>query len=350
MLTDLALGAAVSAAVSVVACRAMMAAGVVDEPDVARKAHRAPTPTSGGVGAAAGFALGMVALTLLTLWRSELDAQTFNWIAAAAGFSCGFAALGLCDDAWPLGPRLKFSLFTLGALASAWIVGIVHTLPLSDELMVALPFWVGLVGSALWVFTLVNAVNFMDGANGLAMGSVATGLIGLALVSLNADAPGAAALAFCGAAALAGFLVWNYPHGKLFAGDSGALFAGALAALASLIAIREGGVSPFIPPLLFFPLLADVLLTLAWRVSRKRRLLAGHAEHLYQIVIRGGATHAAVSARYWAVTAACAIVALIAERVGGVAPPLALACVAAASLLVSAQTRRFAQARGMGEV
>lgn len=347
MLTDLALGAAVSAGASVFACRAMMAAGLLDEPGAARNAHREPTPTGGGVGAALGFALGMVALSLLAEWRAEIGADAARRIVAATAFACGFAALGLYDDARPLGPRVKVSLFAAGATISAWLAGAVQALALSDALVLTLPLEVALFGSALWVFTLVNAVNFMDGANGLAMGSVAVGLVALALISFGADAPAAAALALCGAAALAGFLVWNYPHGRLFAGDSGALFAGALAALVSLIAIREGGVSPFIPPLLFFPILADVLLTLAWRAGRRRKLLAGHAEHLYQIAIRGGVGPASVAAAYWAIAAGCGLLGYLAERVGSFAPPLALACAALVSLFVSAQTRRFAQARGL---
>lgn len=164
-------------------------------------------------------------------------------------------------------------------------------------------------------------------------------------------------MALCGAAALAGFLFWNYPAGRLFAGDSGALFAGALAALASLAVIHKTAISPFIPPVLFFPLLADVLLTLAWRVSRRRQILKGHAEHFYQIAIRAGWTHARIAALYWIATAFCGAIGFLAVAAdfsglawGGYAPPLALAGLAAAALLISARVRAFARARGMGEV
>jgi UDP-N-acetylmuramyl pentapeptide phosphotransferase/UDP-N-acetylglucosamine-1-phosphate transferase len=349
-LTDLGLAAAVATAASIVLCRAMMEAGLVDMPGAARKAHRQPTPTSGGVGAAAGFALGMLALSLLPDFRANFSEDIGKRLFGVTAFVCGFGALGLYDDVRPLGPRTKFAMFVIGSVASAALAAPVQTLPLSDDLVITLPYWLGLGGSALWVFTLVNAVNFMDGSNGLSMGSVAVGLIGLALVSIAAPAPGAAALALLGAASLMGFLLWNFPSGRLFAGDSGALFAGALAALASLVAIQEGGVSPFVPPLLFFPVLADVLLTLAWRVRQKRKILAGHAEHIYQIIIRGGSTHASVALIYWGVTAVCAIVALIAQWAGSFAPPVALAVAAILSLAASHMTRRFAKARDMGEV
>ncbi|GAN00238.1 undecaprenyl-phosphate N-acetylglucosaminyl 1-phosphate transferase [alpha proteobacterium U9-1i] len=347
---DLALGAAVAGGVSLMACRAMMAAGLVDAPNIARKAHKAPTPTSGGVGAAAGFALGMIVLSLLTAWRANIDFDAARRIAGATAFACAFAAIGLWDDARPLGPRLKFSLFAVASIVSVWVAGPAMAFPVTDTAIYMLPLWAALLGSALWVFTMVNAVNFMDGANGLAMGGVAVGLAGLALIGLDAHAPGAAALAACGAAALVGFLVWNYPSGKLFAGDSGALFAGALAALASLIAIREGGVSPFIPPLVFFPLIADVLLTLAWRARKRRSLLSGHAEHVYQIMIRGGAKATNVSLMYWGATGVCALAAFAAHVVGSFAPALMLALAAVAAIVLSVLARRFAKKRGLGEV
>src|SRR5262249_5247934 len=155
-------------------------------------------------------------------------------------------------------------------------------------------------------------------------------------------APDAAVMGFCGAGALVGFLIWNYPGGKLFAGDSGALFVGAIASLASLMAIAQDGVSPFIPPMLFFPLLGDALLTLAWRARRKRNLLHGHSDHLYQVALRAEFSHARVSAFYWLAALVCAAVAVLVERAGGWTPLIAFAALAAAALLIAAMVRAWA--------
>ena len=350
MLLDLALSMGAAFAVSLLACRAMMAAGLVDAPTMARKAHKKPTPTSGGVGAAAGFAVGMIVISQLSEWRANLDFEAARRVTGVTAFACAFAVIGLWDDVRPLGPRLKVSLFTLAAVFASYVVGPAQIFPITDGFIYTLPLQIAVFGSALWVFTMVNGVNFMDGANGLAMGSVAVGLFGLGAIAANAHAPGALALAYCGAAALIGFLVWNYPSGKLFAGDSGALFAGALAALASLSAIQGGGVSPFVPPLLFFPLLADVLLTLAWRAMKKRKLLTGHREHVYQIMIRGGVKVRHVARIYWWATLVCCLVAFAAHVVGSFTPIAALAIVAFASVVITVQARRFAAKRGMGEV
>ena len=354
MIIDLAAGAILSALVSLLVCRALIGAGLFDLPNLARKAHRDPTPTSGGLGIGAGVAAGLLLLSLAPLmaWRENLDSEQAQRLARSVSVCFGFLMLGFIDDTYVLGPRTKFAIFVVVSAAAVLGAGVAETFAIG-RFYLQLGFWVGLAGSILWVFTLVNCVNFMDGANGLSMGSVAVGLLFLCATALSVGAVGAAVLALCGAGALAGFLVWNFPNGLLFAGDSGALFAGAVAATASLMTISVGGVSPFIPPILFFPLLADVLMTLAWRVSRKRALLDGHAEHFYQIGIRAGLRHGTVALVYWIATALCGVlgfIAAVASRGPGpaaFAPPLAFLALAAAALIISTLMRRFAVARGL---
>ena len=359
MFLELGLGAVFAAVTSLIACRLVIAAKLVDVPDVARKAHRNPTPTSGGLGIALGFGAGLLAANVFSTpdWRAQVGVEGFARLSIATVMACAFLALGFLDDARPLGPRTKFAVFVALAIGAVLSVGPVETLPLGGNVTLELGFWLGLFGSGLFVFTLVNCVNFMDGANGLAMGSAAVGLATLAAIGLLAGAPGVGAMALCGAGALAGFLVWNFPNGRLFAGDSGALFAGALAALASLLAVHQAGLSPLLAPVVFFPLLADVLLTLAWRVRQRRRILNGHAEHLYQIALRSGMSHARIALIYWAAMAACGVVAVAAARLdasglawGTYAPLAALVALALVWLGISAAARKVARVRGLGEV
>jgi UDP-N-acetylmuramyl pentapeptide phosphotransferase/UDP-N-acetylglucosamine-1-phosphate transferase len=303
------------------------------------------------LGVALGYALGLLAIVARLVMSGDdwLDAEAARRLAVATAFAFVFLVIGFVDDAAPLGPRGKFAAFTMAAVSAALAVGVARVFPLGAGHAIDVGFAAGLVGSTLWIFTLVNSVNFMDGANGLAMGSAAIGLLGLALVALNAHAPDAAAMGLCGAGALIGFLIWNYPNGKLFAGDSGALFVGALASLASLMAISEAGVSPFVPPMLFFPLLADALLTLAWRARRKRNLLHGHSDHLYQVAIRAKLSHRRVAAFYWLAALASGAVSIAAQRAGGLFPLTAFAALAAGALLVAAMVRAWSVKRGIGE-
>jgi UDP-GlcNAc:undecaprenyl-phosphate/decaprenyl-phosphate GlcNAc-1-phosphate transferase len=337
---------------SLLSCAALMRVGPLDRPAQAHKQHSDPTPT-GGVGICFGFAAGLLMLSLSSdRWRQSIDLDDATLLSPAAVFAFLFLLIGFIDDARPLGPRLKFALFAAASLGAALQVGVVNNLPLGWHASLELPFLVGLAGTALWVFALVNCVNFMDGANGLAMGCVAIGLFALAMISYALGSTSGTAIGLCGAGALFGFLFWNFPNGRLFAGDAGALFAGALAALGSLIVIARTELSPFIPPLLFFPLLADALLTLAWRVGRRRRsLLDGHSEHLYQIALRARWSHPRVAYTYWTASAICGGLGyLVARDPASPGPWLALAAAAAISLLVSALVRGYAIAKGIAEV
>jgi UDP-N-acetylmuramyl pentapeptide phosphotransferase/UDP-N-acetylglucosamine-1-phosphate transferase len=246
-----------------------------------------------------------------------------------------------------LSAKLKFALFTLASLAATMAMTPVLSIPLGGGMQIILPFWVGVFGTALWVFTIVNSVNFMDGANGLAMGSVAIGLASLAAVSFSHGSVAGVVICLCAFGAILGFLFWNFPSGRLFAGDSGALFAGALAAFASVMVIHRTGVSPLIPAILFFPLLADVLVTLAWRAWRRRTLFDGHSEHLYQIARHGGMSHAEVSFIYWSAMAVCGAIGFLVAEDRGFAAPIALATLSMVAIVVSTSVRRFAGRRGI---
>lgn len=349
---DLAIGAGAAWAASLIVCRTLIGAPIVDLPNEARKLHVAPTPTSGGVAIALGFAVGLMSLSLLPFaWRDEITEQGAAMSSIGAAFAYSFLMLGFLDDAFPLGPRLKFTVFSVLALAASMSVGPVKMLPIGMDAPIVLAFPFALAGTALWVFTLVNCVNFMDGANGLAMGSVAIGLIVLAALGVTLNAPSGAAIAVCGAGALIGFLFWNFPDGRLFAGDSGALFAGAMAALASLVLIQRAGLSPFVPPILFFPLLADALLTLAWRASRGRSLLDGHSEHLYQIAQRAGWGRRRIALIYWAAMAGCGLIGFaVALFPNTPAPALALAALSLAAIVISSRVRRAALKAGIAEL
>jgi len=348
---DLTVAVLVALACSFAVCRALIGAPIVDMPDSARKAHVAPTPTSGGVAMALGFAFGLFALgALSTVWRHAIELLSATRATWAAILAYCFLFLGFLDDAYPLGPRLKFLVFTALSMATALLIGVVSVLPVGETHLI-LPYPIALLGTALWVFTLVNCVNFMDGANGLAMGSVAIGLITIAIIALHLGGLGAAAISACGAGALIGFLFWNFPGGRLFAGDSGALFAGALGAVASLSLIARGDLSPFVPPIIFFPLLADALLTLAWRARRGRSLLDGHSEHIYQIAQRAGWGRRRIALIYWAAMALCGGVSVAAVWLRDpLFAPIALAVLAVLALTISTVVRSAAKKRGIAEI
>jgi Fuc2NAc and GlcNAc transferase len=372
MLVATIIAAAIAFVGAVLGARVVMAAGLMDAPTAVRKVHRAPTPTAGGLGIAFAFALALAAALhpMSGLLVGAIEPGAAADLAGCVAAAFALLVIGVIDDAWPLSPRRKFALMMTVAFTFTALAARADGLSIAPGLAVPLPTVLAIAGSALFYFTLVNAVNFMDGANGLAIGSTAIGVAGLGAIAAAHEAPSLALACATATAAMAGFLVWNFPSGRIFAGDAGSLFCGALAAGLSLVAVQDAGVSVFVPPILFFPMLADVLLTLAWRVGRKRPALRSHRDHLFQIGLRHGLSHRRITLTYWIVAIHCGLVAflasfgaridlaqtgalvkapmfMLAAWVAAFAPLIAWAALALVSIKVSGKLRAFAAKNGL---
>lgn len=338
MLLSAIVAALLASGVSFALCRALIAAGPLDVPSESRKAHATPTPTSGGLAIAGGALAGHFALRLPPTDASHVELW-WLWLVP-----CSFLLIGYVDDMRGLPARAKAIMFLALSLIGALGAGAIESFPLHRDLALAVPTAIGVAGVVLWVFTLVNAVNFIDGANGVAAGSMAIATAGAGVIAWTAGAPTLASAALCVVAAILGFLVWNLPSGRIFAGDSGALSLGAFGALLSLALIDRTGLSPFVPPILFFPILADVLLTLLWRARRGARLLEAHADHLYQLGLRIWRSHLRVALAFWTAMALCGVLAIFVARHPD--PSLswkALAALAIGAAIVSEAVRRRAR-------
>jgi UDP-N-acetylmuramyl pentapeptide phosphotransferase/UDP-N-acetylglucosamine-1-phosphate transferase len=280
-----------------VGARIAAAAGPQHAPRDGASNHKEVTPSGGGIGVLAGVAAAMAVAALI---RPEgVGAEGAFRLAWLTAIALGVAGVGLLDDLFEWSPRLKFALLAATSVGIAFAAGAPSELPLVAATGIPLNLWIASAGATLWTFTAKNAVNFMDGANGLAGGAVGVASAGLALLALAVGAHEAALAAAALAGALLGFLPVNAPPGsaksRVFLGDAGALFAGAWFAAASLLFVNEaprGAV--YLPPLLLLTILADVLLTLAWHVKHKVPVTKPHLDHSYQLRIKAGASHAEV--------------------------------------------------------
>ncbi|MCK5746445.1 MAG: hypothetical protein KAH44_09520, partial [Oricola sp.] len=150
-------------------CGMMFLIRIDDAPDGGRKTQAAPVPSSGGV--AILITLGLSAwlageANLISQYWTRNGTQTVLALALAAG------AIGFVDDKWGMNAWLKLVL--TGTLAITFAV-------LDPGLRLAsLPLPLVMAGVAFWLMVTMNGVNFMDGSNGLAMGSSAIMLLGSA--------------------------------------------------------------------------------------------------------------------------------------------------------------------------
>ena len=289
-------GVAVAASVAVTGFAAL--GGLGDIPQ-SRSLHTRTTPTAGGLGIIAGLGTG--------LWLASYQmggAPSGLLVALAGAVALVFAAgvTGLFDDAYRMRARIKFTLIVgLAILATRWLGPIQDIPAISFE--AELPYWAGFAGTVLWIVTVTNAVNFMDGSNGLLGAAVNAALIGIAGWAAGSGAGAVALMAVALSGGLTGFLPYNFrAKAKVFAGDAGALPTGfALGVMPLLPGFR--GEALLLVPFVLLPLLADVFQTLLRRVRRGENLGHAHREHLYQYLVeRWG--HVAVAWVYAGLTLA----------------------------------------------
>ena len=294
VLTHLAF-AAVLALLSAALVRAMIAIGMLDQPDE-RKAHTRPVPKGGGVGVVVAFLTGIALLYGYADFARIADPYFRGVILAATAI----AAVAFLDDMldWPFTIKLAAQL---GAAALAVGSGVlVATLNLPWWGPVELG-WTAAPLTLAWILFATNAMNFIDGLNGLASGVSA---IACALLAGFAAAYGGWFVYFASmllAAGLAGFLPFNFPHARIFMGDVGSQFCGFVLAVLAVAAGRFQGaeLSVLLVPMLLFGVLFDVAFTLARRTLAGDRLTQAHRSHLYQVAHRSGMAATRITLVHW---------------------------------------------------
>lgn len=268
-------------------------ANLLDVPN-ARSSHTRPTPRGGGV------AIVVACLAAVTTWAGSFDPGARQLAAALGGAGLLVAVLGFLDDRRGLSARVRFG----GHLAAGlWVLGWLGPLPaipifgMPVDLSLAAPLL-----ALLYLTWMVNLFNFMDGIDGIAsIEALAVALGGAAIWIIAGPGNGwTAALAF--AAAVAGFLVWNFPPARIFMGDAGSGFLGLMVGALSLWCSRE------VPHLFWSWLIlvgcfmVDATTTLVRRVLRGERFFEAHRLHAYQYASRRWGRHRPVSLAFGAVT------------------------------------------------
>jgi UDP-GlcNAc:undecaprenyl-phosphate GlcNAc-1-phosphate transferase len=275
--------------------RVMISIGVPDHPDP-RKSHSQVTPKSGGVGIVAAFLLGVI-----MLYRyGSVSRLGEGYFLGVIGAAILMAAVSFIDDLFDLSFLIK-----LGTQFAAAAVAIGSGLWVH---LFALPYFghvdagqFGIVLTFGFILFITNAMNFIDGLNGLAAGvTLLTCLILSAIAALYSGFfVYTAALLLAGA--VLGFLPFNFPRAKIFMGDVGSQFCGFMLALFGIAAARyeAAPLSFLLIPLLLSGVLFDVAFTLVRRAIAGDNLTQAHRSHLYQIAQRSGMDARLVALIHW---------------------------------------------------
>jgi UDP-N-acetylmuramyl pentapeptide phosphotransferase/UDP-N-acetylglucosamine-1-phosphate transferase len=252
-----------------------------DLPGGVQKVHPAPISRLGGL------VIFIAYVTVLAV-GSSIDHSPLTVALPIALCALPVVLAGLSEDlTGRVGPRFRMAAAVLSAmLASMYSSGVVPRLdlPLPDRLLQHL--WFALPLTSFMVAGACNSINLIDGVNGLATGTALLMFGGIAAAAgWSGDVPTLAeSLAVMGA--LVGFMLWNYPHGRIFLGDAGAYFIGFMyAELAIRLVARNSDISAwYVIVLAAYPIVETLFSMYRRGIVRHTALMVPDALHLHSLV------------------------------------------------------------------
>jgi UDP-GlcNAc:undecaprenyl-phosphate GlcNAc-1-phosphate transferase len=222
--------------------------------------------------------------------------------------------LGILDDlkgaSWKT--KLLFSVTATTIIvfgADVWIRNIGNLFAVGD---IELGLW-GIPFTYIAVFGIVNAINLIDGLNGLACGISSIAFISFAVFASISNNETVLFLSLANLGATLGLFKYNYPKAKIFMGDSGSLFLGfSLAILAILLTQGDTNtIDPMIPVIILGIPIFDALRVLCIRILNKKHPFAPDKTHLHHLMVRSGLPPSRVVKIIWTLSAIMSITAFV---------------------------------------
>ncbi len=253
---------------------------LMDQPND-RSSHVVPTPRGGGV----AFVLVAAAASVVVMVGATTTSKHLA-VSALPLVALPLAVVGLLDDRINLPASWRYASQILTASLILWL----SPIPLP---------WLLLPLVIVAVTAVINFTNFMDGLDGLVAGCMTVAISALGF-RLAAPWP-----IWTLVGALLGFLLWNWSPAKVFMGDVGSTFLGAV--FAGLVLQAPNWPAALGLLLVATPLLGDAFFCVLRRLSARQRVFQAHRLHLFQRLHQAGWPHARVSSLYITATAALAV-------------------------------------------
>lgn len=265
--------------------RYALARSVIDVPN-ARSSHTVPTPRGGGVAIVVTFLLAIVGVMLSGVGESRT-------LMALGGGGALIAIIGFMDDHGHIPARWRLlGHFIAATWMLVWMGGLPPLTFFGWQVDLG---WLGGVLAAVYLVWLLNLYNFMDGIDGIASIEAITVCLGAASLYSLAGLGGHAVLPLLLAAAVAGFLFWNFPPAKIFMGDAGSGFLGIVLGGLSLQAAWLAPELLWCWLILLGVFIVDATYTLVRRLLRGDKVYEAHRSHGYQFASRQFGRHLPVT-------------------------------------------------------
>jgi UDP-GlcNAc:undecaprenyl-phosphate GlcNAc-1-phosphate transferase len=297
----------VAALLTPLASRLAVRLKALDRPNERSVSQRADIPLLGGLAVAGGFAAGLVVgLGFLGV--------PFTWshMGGLVAGSLVILGIGVWDDRYGLGAPAKFSgqlLAAALAIQAGFRMGhltepISHTTFFFSEPVV----W---IATLIWIVGVTNAINLIDGLDGLATGVGAIICITLTVILAQAGQPLGVCMGVALLGGLIGFLPFNFPPARIFLGDTGALFVGYTLALVALEGYRQVTVITFVVPLLALAIpILDTALSILRRARTGQSPFRADRLHLHHRLLAKQGTPRSAVLQFYFLTACFSLIAV----------------------------------------
>ncbi len=274
--------------------------GAVDQPDK-RKVHSKPMPRIGGLAIYTSFLIG--------LFFFFPDSDVIGPIIAGSFI---IIMTGLLDDILQLSPKIKL-IGQVGAAVVTVLGGIrieFITLPFGDRIefeLFVIPVTI------LWIIAVTNAINLIDGLDGLAAGVSSIALITISLLAISMGDSTSALIGLILLGSTLGFLVYNFYPAKIFMGDTGSLFLGYMISVLSVTGLYKNVTlfSLIVPIIILAIPILDTAFAIVRRIVHNNPISAPDKFHLHHCIIRLGFSHRQTVIMIYAMSSLFSIAAVI---------------------------------------
>lgn len=257
--------------------------GAIDVPKDKRRVHKVPTPRLGGLAIFLGFMSGL-------LYLVDIDSRMFGIIIGATII----VVLGFFDDINPLPAKFKLAVQVIAAVIAIQSGVLIRQVSNPLHFIIGKEYihfgiWAYPL-TLVWIVGVTNAINLVDGLDGLAAGisviSATTLFAAAVITNQNIAAPLAALLA----ASTLGFLPYNFNPAKIFMGDTGALFLGYMLSVISVMGVLKGAaaLSILVPIFAIGLPIFDTLFAMIRRALSGKPMMEADKGHLHHKLLDAG--------------------------------------------------------------
>ncbi|MDO4563667.1 MAG: MraY family glycosyltransferase [Clostridia bacterium] len=259
--------------------------GAVDVPTDGRRMHTTPKALLGGLAIFLGFT---VAAAFCAVWNKQLIATMCGAVI--------IVVVGAFDDRYNISAKLKLLFQILAALIPVFAGITIERMTFPTSIIPSGVLEFGIWGAPLtvvWIVAVTNALNLIDGLDGLAVGVASISSMTLLCISIIVAEPFVGTLTACLVGACIGFLPYNFNPAKLFMGDTGALFLGYMLSVLSMMGLYKSyTLVSFAVPLLVLGLpIFDTGAAIIRRAKNRKPIMSADRSHLHHKLVDSGCTH-----------------------------------------------------------